>query len=68
LKEQFQLTISAPSQDPFKLNAEVVWSNINVPQDNVIHRGMGVRFIQNTEENRKRLNHSLLSHLGEKAE
>jgi len=66
LTEQFQLIISAPSQDPFTLNAEVVWSNINVPEDKVINRGMGVRFIQNTEENRNRLNQILMSHLDEK--
>jgi hypothetical protein len=26
--------------------AEVVWSNVNVPKEKVINRGMGVRFIK----------------------
>lgn len=68
LTEQFHITISAPSQEALRLNAEVVWSNINVPEDNVINRGMGIRFIQNTDENRNRLKHVIMSHLEEKME
>ena len=65
LTQQFSLTISAPSQDSLALNAEVVWSNINVPEDKIINRGMGVRFIRNTEKDRQRLNQVIMAHLEE---
>ena len=68
LTEQFRLTVSAPSREPFTLNAEVVWSNSNVPEDKVINRGMGVRFIQNTDEDRKRLHLVIASHVEEAIE
>jgi hypothetical protein len=64
LNEIFRLTISAPNQEPFTLNAEVVWSNANVPDDKIINRGMGVRFIRNTDAGRSCLNTAITSHLG----
>ena len=68
LTEKFRLTINAPDHDALTLNAEVVWSNANVPQDKVINRGMGVRFIENTDENRGNLNHVIVSYLKENEE
>ena len=68
LNEQFSLIINAPNQGPFALNSEVVWSNINVPEDKVINRGMGVRFIQNTDADRQRLNQVIMAHLEETIE
>ncbi len=68
LTQQFSLTIRAPGNTPFTLNSEVVWSNINVPADKVINRGMGVRFIQNTGEDRQRLNKVIMAHLEENME
>ena len=63
LSQQFLLIINAPNQDPLALNSEVVWSNINVPEDKIINRGMGVRFIQNTDADRQRLNRVIMAHL-----
>jgi Tfp pilus assembly protein PilZ len=68
LSEKFRLTINAPENDALTLNAEVVWSNANVPQDKVINRGMGVRFIENTDEDRSRLNQILATYLKENEE
>lgn len=68
LAEKFRLTINAPDDDALTLNAEVVWSNANVPEDKVINRGMGVRFIENTDENRGSLNHIIVSYLKENEE
>ena len=65
LNEQFSLIINASNQDPLTLNSEVVWSNINVPEDKVINRGMGIRFIKNTDADRQRLNHAIMAHLEE---
>jgi hypothetical protein len=50
LQEHFSLSINVPGEKPVALNAEVVWSNSNVPADKVVNRGMGVKFVQNSEE------------------
>jgi Tfp pilus assembly protein PilZ len=65
LKEKFRLYVEAPDEETFALNAEVVWSNMNVPEEKIIHRGMGIRFIQNTEAARKRLEKAISRHLRE---
>jgi hypothetical protein len=43
--EMFRLTMTGPDNDPVIATAKVVWSNVNVPDDKVINRGMGVRFV-----------------------
>ena len=65
LNQQFRLYIEAPDEEMFALNAEVVWSNMNVPEEKIIHRGMGIRFVQNTEAARKRLEKAISRHLRE---
>ena len=55
LKDRFTITITIPDQEPLPLNAEVVWSNANTPLDRVVYRGMGIRFIENEEKERSRL-------------
>ena len=60
---RFRLYLEPPGQDTFALNAEVVWSNMNVPKEKVIHRGMGVRFVQNTDAARKHLEEAITTHL-----
>jgi len=65
LNEKFRLYVEVPKEDTFALNAEVVWSNMNVPKEKVIHRGMGIRFVQNTGAARKRLEEVISRHLGE---
>ena len=59
LNDKFKINIRIPNQEPLRLNAEVVWSNRNMPADKVINRGMGIRFIENTENDRRRLNEAL---------
>ena len=44
--EVFPLTMFGPDNEPVVATAKVVWSNVNVPEDKVINRGMGVRFIK----------------------
>jgi uncharacterized protein (TIGR02266 family) len=63
LNEKIRLCLKVPEQEELLLNAEVVWSNTNVPQDKVIHRGMGVKFTQNTNRTRQRLEDILSSSL-----
>ena len=63
LGEIFPLTINVPDQEAQTVTAEIVWSNINVPEDKVINRGMGVRFIQISNEAREFLNEAISAHL-----
>ena len=59
LNDRFKISIRIPDRDPLSLNAEVVWSNKNMPADRVVNRGMGIRFIGNTEKDRQRLEEAL---------
>ena len=61
LSEKFRMSIEPPEQTILELNAEVVWSNANVPPDKIINRGMGIRFINNPDEARSRLSSVITS-------
>lgn len=63
LNEQFRLYLEVPDEETFALNAEVVWSNMNVPEEKVIHRGMGIKFVRNTDAARRRLEKAISGHL-----
>ena len=63
LNDKFKISISISNREPVRLNAEVVWSNSNMSADRVINRGMGIRFIENTEKDRQRLNEALAASL-----
>jgi hypothetical protein len=64
LTEKFRIFVDPPEQTPLELNAEVVWSNANVPEDKIINRGMGIRFINNPDEIRSRLDDVITSFFG----
>jgi len=49
LKKIFNMTMMCPGEDPLQVTAQVAWSNANMPQDKVVNRGMGVRFINMSE-------------------
>ena len=59
LSDKFQINLQIPDQEVLRLNAEVVWSNINVPEERVVNRGMGIRFIDNEERDRHQLSTAL---------
>jgi hypothetical protein len=59
LDGKLRIYIEVPKEDRLALNAEVVWSNMNMPEAKVIHRGLGVKFVQNTEAARKRLEEAI---------
>ena len=59
LDEILRIYIEIPHQDRFALNAEVVWTNMNMPEARVIHRGLGVKFVQNSEVARTRLEEAI---------
>ena len=59
LNDRFKITLQIPGQESLCLNAEVVWSNMNMPAERVVNRGMGIRFIDNDEQARRKLNDAL---------
>jgi hypothetical protein len=59
LSDRFQIVIELPDGTSLALNAEVVWSNANVPAEMIVNRGMGVRFIDNDASQRRRLTEAI---------
>jgi hypothetical protein len=54
--EMFPVKILIENQKPLKFDAEVLWNNNNISTDKIIHRGMKVRFLQLSNDDRKTLN------------
>jgi hypothetical protein len=54
--EMFPVKIIMENREPLKFDAEVLWNNNNVSTDKIIHRGMKVRFLQLSNDDRKTLN------------
>ena len=55
LPDQFKISITLPDEGDVALNAVMIWSNFNMPEEKVVNRGMGIRFINNQSEERQRL-------------
>ena len=49
LKKIFNMTMMCPGDEPLLVIAQVAWSNANMPEEKVVTRGMGVRFINMSE-------------------
>ena len=62
LNEVFDMVITAPDQ-PIIAKAEVIWSNIYGPDDDITPRGMGVRFLKISGDHRKVIARLALEHL-----
>ena len=60
--EKFQLTIHLPDRSPLKLRAEVTWSNMHLPAEKVMKRGMGIRFIEAGEDAICLINDTITQH------
>ena len=65
--ETFQVKILMEERPPLKLDAEVMWNNQNVSEDKIIARGMKVRFLQLSDEDRKILNEIVANPLPQSA-
>jgi len=52
-KEAFRLTIHPPDHQALSATVSVTWSNFNVPEGDVVNRGIGVRFLGISEEDRR---------------
>ena len=62
LNEVFDMVITAPDQ-AIEVKAEVIWSNIYGPDDNITPRGMGVRFLKISGKDRRAIAKAALRHL-----
>ena len=51
--EAFQIKIFLGAEKSLTLKADVLWNNSNVPQDQVVARGMKVRFLQLSDDERQ---------------
>ncbi len=54
--ESFPIRILLDDHDPQTFNAEVVWNNQNVLEEEIVTRGMKVRFLKLSESDRKAIN------------
>ena len=62
LNEVFDMVITAPDQT-IEAKAEVIWSNIYGPDDDITPRGMGVRFLKISGKDRRAIAKAALDHL-----
>ena len=62
LNEVFDMVITAPDQT-IEVKAEVIWSNIYGPNDDITPRGMGVRFLKISGKDRRAIAKAALEHL-----
>lgn len=65
--ERFNITLDIPDSEEIIFEGEVIWNNTNVPDDKIVSRGMGIRFLRITTENREILNKILRASHEEKA-
>jgi len=49
LKKIIRFTMTGPDNESILVTAQVVWSNVHLPDAKVVNRGMGVRFIKPSE-------------------
>jgi len=61
LNEVFDMVITTPDQD-IGAKAEVVWSNKYGPDDHITPRGMGVRFLDISEEDKRFISRAVNQH------
>ena len=54
--ESFPIKILLNDRDPQTFNAEVVWNNQNVIEEEIVSRGMKVRFLKLSESDRNMIN------------
>ena len=62
LNEVFDMVITAPDQT-IEVMAEVIWSNIYGPDDDITPRGMGVRFLKISGKDRRAIAKAAMEHL-----
>ncbi len=51
--DTFCMSLDVPDREPMDVTVQVAWSNTNVSDEKIVNRGMGVRFLQISIENRQ---------------
>jgi len=64
LNEVFDMVIEAPDGS-LQVKAEVVWSNMYGPDDEINPRGMGVMFLEISDEDRQVISKAVNKHIAE---
>lgn len=54
--DSFPIKILLNDREPQKFNAEVIWNNQNVLEEEIVSRGMKVRFLHLSDNDRKAIN------------
>jgi hypothetical protein len=67
LGESFAIHILLNDRKPHRFQAEVIWNNQNVIEEEIVVRGMRVRFLKLSEDERKMIQDIIDLHLGAKA-
>jgi hypothetical protein len=65
--ESFPIKILLNDHDPQTFNAEVVWNNQNVIEEEIVTRGLKVRFLKLSDSDRKMINEIMALGLPAKA-
>ena len=65
--ESFPIKILLNDRDPQTFKAEVVWNNRNVLEEEIVTRGMKVRFLKLSDSDRKMINEILALRLNANA-
>jgi hypothetical protein len=60
--ESFPIKILLNDHDTHTFNAEVVWNNGNILEEEIVIRGMKVRFLKLSENDRNMIHEIILSH------
>ena len=67
LGKSFAIRILLNDRKPHRFQAEVIWNNQNVIEEEIVVRGMKVRFLKLSEDERKMIQDIIALHLGAKA-
>lgn len=67
LGESFAIHILLNDRKPHRFQAEVIWNNQNVIEEEIVVRGMKVRFLKLSEDERKMIQDIIDLHLNAKA-
>jgi hypothetical protein len=51
--DNFQIKLIIKKGKSLTLTADVLWNNLNVPQDQIVNRGMKIRFLQVSDDERR---------------
>ncbi len=66
--ETFRMSIDVPEHEPIEATAQVAWSNLNVPEEQIVARGMGITFTQISAQDRQFVSDAIKAYIEENEE